>query len=184
MTKKDSKPDKRTDKPKRKRGRPSSYRPEYAEQARKLCLLKRDATNEDLAKFFEKNVDTIYEWQKVHPEFSEALRGGKVYADAEVANSLYNRATGAVWYEEVAFKVKCVEYDKGRKVKEYEEIRVARVQRAAPPDTPAIALWLHNRRSDLWRKNPAPDQPTQSDIPDDYKMPLEPDESVPDAPIL
>lgn len=41
-------------------GRPSKYREEYADQARKLCLL--GATDADLASFFEVNEDTVNEW--------------------------------------------------------------------------------------------------------------------------
>lgn len=174
MTKKAPKPDKNTVKPKSKVGRPSLYRPEYAEQARKLCLL--GATDKQLADFFNVTEQTINGWKIDFPEFFESLRAGKMKADAEVASKLYDRAIGAEWVEQQAFKVK--------KGKDNEEVVIVDVRKAAPPDTPAIALWLHNRKSDLWRKNPVPDQQTQSDIPDDYKTALTPDESVPDAPIL
>lgn len=141
----------------RGRGRPSDYKPEYAEMARRFLLLKRGATNEDLAKLFGKNVDTIYEWQKVHSDFSDALRAGKDGADTEVANALHSRAVGAVWIEEVAFKVKTIEYDKlGRKTRESEKIEVAAVRRAAPPDTRACELWLNNRDPENWRQKPEP----------------------------
>jgi hypothetical protein len=60
-------------------GRPTSYRPEYAEQARKLCQL--GATDAELAQFLEVNRSTIFEWQAAHPEFSDALKIGKSFAD-------------------------------------------------------------------------------------------------------
>lgn len=143
--------------PKRGRGRPTDYKPEYAEMARRFLLLKRGGTNEDLAKLFGKNVDTIYEWQKVHSDFSDALHAGKDGADTEVANALHSRAVGAVWIEQVAFKVKTVEYDKlGRKTRESEKIEVADVRRAAPPDTRACELWLNNRQPENWRQKPEP----------------------------
>lgn len=146
MTKKASKPDKTTVKTKSKGGRPSLYRPEYAEQARKLCLL--GATDKQLADFFGVTEQTINGWKIDFPEFFESLRAGKMKADAEVASKLYDRAIGAEWTEQQAFKVK--------KGKDNEEVVVVDVRKAAPPDTPAIALWLHNRKAELWRKNPEP----------------------------
>ena len=52
------------------RGRPTLYRPEYPDLARRLCLL--GGTNEELATFFEVSRSTIDEWLRVHPEFAEA----------------------------------------------------------------------------------------------------------------
>src|SRR5690242_15932460 len=59
-----------------KGGRPSKYKPEYAETARKLCA-QCGYTDLQLAKWFEVNVDTIYHWKLRHPEFAEALKVGK-----------------------------------------------------------------------------------------------------------
>ena len=41
-------------------GRPSKYRDEFPEQARKLCLL--GATDEDMARFFEVATSTVKLW--------------------------------------------------------------------------------------------------------------------------
>ena len=121
-------------------GRPTKYKGEYAEQAFKFALL--GATDVQLAEFFDVHVDTIYEWKNVHPDFSEAVRAGKMKADAEVAHSLYHRAKGAEWTEEQAVK---------RKVSLHEEVvEIVEVRRAAPPDTNAASLWLRNRQSGLW----------------------------------
>ena len=51
-----------------KRGRPTSYKPEYDELAYKFCLL--GATDAKLAVLLSVNEDTIHEWKKVHPSFS------------------------------------------------------------------------------------------------------------------
>jgi uncharacterized protein YjcR len=59
-----------------KGGRPSKYKPEYAETARKLYA-QCGYTDLQLAKWFEVNVDTIYHWKLRHPEFAEALKVGK-----------------------------------------------------------------------------------------------------------
>ncbi|MCF0055526.1 hypothetical protein [Dyadobacter sp. CY356] len=136
-----------------KAGRPTLFKEEYAEQARKLCLL--GLTDIELADFFEVCEDTIYEWKKVHPIFSEATRAGKVKADAEVADKLHQRAVGAEWIEDQAFKIKTTKFDaNGRKLEEWEEVQVVQVRKAAPPDTPAISLWLRNRQPAKWRDKP------------------------------
>ncbi len=81
-------------------GRPTSYRPEYAEQALKLCRL--GATDKELADFFEVAESTVNLWKIEHPEFSESLKAGKAQADAEVADKLFKRATG---YSHSAVKI-------------------------------------------------------------------------------
>ena len=118
-------------------GRPSKYKEEYAEQAKKLCLL--GATNEKLADFFEVNVSTIYEWQNTHSEFSDALKEGKVLADAEIAYSLFHRAKG----------YSCPDVD----IKMYEgEIIETPYTKHYPPDATSMIFWLKNRQPDLWRE--------------------------------
>lgn len=117
-------------------GRPTLYRDEYPEQARKLCLL--GATDSELSDFFCVNVDTIQEWKKVHPEFSDSITRGKMIADAEVAESLYKRAIG---YSHEAVKIF---NDQGSPLEvPYTE--------HYPPDTAAASLWLRNRQAKKWR---------------------------------
>jgi hypothetical protein len=130
-------------------GRPSEYKPEYAEQARKLCLL--GAIDADLAVFFEVSETTINNWKGDYPEFFESVKSGKATADAHVATKLYERATGAEWVEQQAFKVKKTKYQGGKKVLEQEDIVTVPVTKAAPPDTVAAIFWLKNRASDKWR---------------------------------
>lgn len=122
---------------KKRTGRPTGYKPEYADLARKFCLL--GATDKQLAEFFEVNEDTIYEWKKRHPNFSESIREGKDRADAEIANSLYHRAKG---YEHEAEEIKVV--SEGNNLGSRIE-RVPVIKRY-PPDTRAIQFWMTNRR--------------------------------------
>lgn len=118
-------------------GRPSLYRPEYAEQAVKLCRL--GATDKELADFFGVSEQTVNAWKQEHPEFLESLKAGKAAADAEVAEKLFRRATG---YEHKAVKISASP-DGKEHVTEYIE--------RYPPDTTAAIFWLKNRRPDLWR---------------------------------
>lgn len=119
-------------------GRDSLYQPEYNDQARKLCLL--GATDEELATFFEVSVATIYNWKNAHPAFLEAIRSGKIKADAEVADSLYRRATG----EHVEVQ-KLVKSSDGS----FEAIKVMQY---VPGDPQAAYRWLLNRRAVDWRE--------------------------------
>lgn len=114
-------------------GRPSLYRDEYAEQARKLCLL--GATDAELADFFGVAESTIYEWKGAHREFSESITQGKVIADAEVAEALYTRAKGYTRETEKTLS-------NGVSVPHAEHY---------PPDTQAASLWLRNRQPAKWR---------------------------------
>lgn len=117
-------------------GRPTKYKEEYAQQAYKLCLL--GATDKDLADFFDVAESTINEWKLEHEEFSEAIRRGKVVADAEIANSLYHRAKGYKHPEDKIFQVG------GKPL-------IVPTTKHYPPDTAAALIWLKNRQKDKWR---------------------------------
>lgn len=119
-----------------KNGRPSSYKPEYATQAAKLCKL--GATDSDLADFFDVSTRTIANWQGRYSEFLQALKSGKTEADDRVERSLYQKAVG---YEYDAVKI--FNANGSPMVVPYRE----RVQ----PDTTAAIFWLKNRRADQWR---------------------------------
>jgi len=71
-------------------GRPTKYKKEYAEQARKLCG-NFGATDKKLAEFFGVSEQTVNAWKKAQPEFLESLKAKDV-ADDAVENSLYNTA--------------------------------------------------------------------------------------------
>ena len=117
-------------------GRPSSFKLEYAEQARKLCLL--GATDGELADFFGVVESTINLWKLEHPEFSESLRAGKEIADADVAEKLLNRAMG---YSHAEDDIRVVNG----------QIVITPTIKHYPPDTPAAIHWLNNRQKSKWR---------------------------------
>jgi hypothetical protein len=117
-------------------GRPTLYKKEYDEQARKLCLL--GATDADLADFFKVNEDTVHEWKKRHPSFSESIKSGKTIADADVADRLYQRAMG---YEHADVHVSNYQG----------EITLTPIKKIHAPDTTAAIFWLKNRQGKHWR---------------------------------
>ncbi len=117
-------------------GRPTKYKPEYCEQAYKLC--KEGAINPDLAAAFKVHVDTVSEWRKAHPEFSDAVKRGKRECDHRVEHSLYERAMGYTHPEEKIFQ------------RDGEIIR-AKTRKHYPPDATSMIFWLKNRDPARWR---------------------------------
>lgn len=122
----------------KKTGRPSAYKPEFVEQAAKLCNL--GATDEDLADFFKVSIRTVAGWKVQHPEFLHSLKAAKEVADERVERSLYARATG---YSHDAVKIFM---PAGAKAPIY-----AKYREHTPPDTTAAIFWLKNRRREEWR---------------------------------
>lgn len=123
-------------------GRPSKYKPEFVEQARKMCALL-GATDRELAEFFEVSEATLNTWKIEHPEFLEALKSGKESADARVEKSLYQRAIG---YSHPEDDIRTVAIGDGMS-----EITITPTVKHYPPDTTACIFWLKNRRKDQWR---------------------------------
>jgi hypothetical protein len=123
------------------RGRPSSYKPENAELARKFCML--GATNQDLATCFEVSVGTIDYWIKTRPDFAAEVRRGRVIADGTVARKLYSRAMG--------YTIETTKHVLYRgEPRELPEII------HYPPDVTACMFWLRNRRPQNWNNRAGP----------------------------
>jgi hypothetical protein len=119
-------------------GRPSDYKPEFCEEARKLC--EGGATDIEVADALEISAATLYRWKAKHPEFCEALKAGKTVADERVERSLYAKATG------YSFDAVKIFMPAGAKEPVYAPYR-----EHVAPDTTAAIFWLKNRRPDLWR---------------------------------
>jgi len=106
-------------------GRPSLYDPKHHPKLA-FWLAQAGLTDEQMAEELAVHVDTLYEWRKGHPEFSEALKSGKATPDDEVEAALLRRAKGFKYVEQ------------GK-------------ERVALPDTTACIFWLKNRRPGEWR---------------------------------
>lgn len=118
-------------------GRDSLYDPAMNEMARKLALL--GLTDAEIATFFGVTERTLNNWKKENPAFFQSLLDGKIAADANVADSLYRRATGEWVQFEKAYK------DKDGKVE------IVKLKSFLPGDPGAAKLWLTNRRGQNWR---------------------------------
>lgn len=137
-------------KAKRGRGRPTDYKPEYAEQARKLAQL--GATDIEMADFFGVALSTINRWKIVFPEFSESSKLGKEVADERVEQSLFKRATGYTHHED---DIRAING----------EIVITPTLKHYPPDTAAAIFWLKNRKKEHWRDKIEHDHGVQEDNP-------------------
>ena len=82
------------------------------------------------------SVSTLYQWKKDHPEFADALKGGKEYPDARVVNALYRMATG-YWNEETVIDSKGTEHT---------------INKWYPPNVTAAIYWTKNRMPKDWRE--------------------------------
>lgn len=90
---------------------------------------------------------TVYRWMSAHEEFRQAVNESKSRADEEVAENLFNRATGRV--KRTTKRKREVLDSNGRKV------TLTEVTEETPaPDTTAMIFWLKNRQPKLWRDHP------------------------------
>lgn len=117
-------------------GQPTKYQAHYPEQARKLCLL--GATDAELGDFFEVDERTINNWKDAHPEFFQSIKRGKLQADADVADRLYQRAMG-------------FEHNDVHVSNHQGMITLTPIRKIHAPDTTAAIFWLKNRQSKKWR---------------------------------
>ncbi|MDB5705135.1 MAG: terminase [Sphingomonas bacterium] len=125
-------------------GRPSPYRPEHADQARKLC--RNGMTDREVADILGISPRTFYRWCGEHDDFADAVRVGKDRADERVERALYQRAVG---------------YD-------YEDVKVfaggakgpviVPVTVHVPADVRAGTQWLRCRQPDAWSGKPEPEE--------------------------
>lgn len=134
-------PKKKAVKKKDKGGRPTSYRKDYAEQARKLCLLY--ATDDGLANFFGVTEKTINNWKRDHPEFLQSIKAGKELADAEITDRLAQRALG---FEHDSEEIKILKDKNG-----LQKVVRVKTRKIYAPDSVAAIFWLKNRQSKRWR---------------------------------
>lgn len=119
------------------RGRPSKYKPEYAEEARKLCE-DHAFTDLELSEHFNVTLSTLKLWKSTHPDFSASVKLGKEPANARVEKSLYDRAMG---YTAIETDIRVIN---GKIVK-------TEVTKHYPPDPTALIFFLKNRKPKDWR---------------------------------
>jgi len=119
------------------KGRPTTYRPEYAAQARHAYQL--GACDEDIARHFDIGIATFYRWRHTYPEFASACTIGKEHADSRVELSLYQRAIG---YDYIA--------ERSRMFSTWDKPMIETFTRRVLADPRAAALYLRLRKPREW----------------------------------
>ncbi len=130
-------------------GRPTAYRPDFAEQARKLC--RNGATDREIADILGVCVRTFYRGRAGHDAFAEALTAGKELADDRVERALYERACG---YEYRDVKI----FNPGGA----KEPVIVPVTVHVPADVGAARQWLASRRPRPWAGEKEPEETDMS----------------------
>jgi len=124
-------------------GRPTDYTPDiHIPWVQSLAM--EGLIDKEIAKCIGVSRSTLKLWEKIYPEFSDALKIGKDCADAKVLTSLFKRATG---YTDKEKKV-VIEMDAQGNQK---PARIETTDKHIVPDVGAICFWLKNRRPDEWR---------------------------------
>lgn len=145
-----------------KRGRPLKYNEAMIKQVEKLAKL--GLTDDEMADVLDVHRDTFYTWKHEYPAFSDALKTGKAFADANVAQRLYERAIG---FEHDSEEIKVLpaigasrpqveddgEDGNTQPSANGDHPRIVRVpiRKIYPPDTIAAIFWLKNRQPGRWR---------------------------------
>jgi hypothetical protein len=96
-------------------------------------------TNPEIAQALGVTAETLNQWRRQFPEFSDAIKGNKDQADAPVVKSLYQRAIG---YEYTEISVK--EDPKKGTI-------TTTTTKHVSPDVTAQIFWLKNRQPKDWR---------------------------------
>ncbi len=132
-----------------KTGRKTKYDESYhAPVAR--CLAMMGKTSDEIAVELGVARSTLYGWMGAHPEFSDAIKRGKAFADAQVVETLYNKATGRLT-KTVKRKRDVLDPNKGK-------VTLTEVtEESIPPDTASMIFWLKNRQPEMWSDRPKQD---------------------------
>jgi hypothetical protein len=117
-------------------GRPSKYDPMFNRIVK--VMARGGATDMEMAEALGISERTLNRWKHVYPEFCQSLVPGKEAGNDRVERSLYLRAVGYSYEEEV------IGWFQGMSTKDKIIVHV-------PPDPKAAQYWLNNRRPKKWR---------------------------------
>lgn len=139
-------------KTKKKKGRPTSYKPKYAEVAGRLCK-EKGYTDKNLAVHFNVSETTINNWKHDFLEFLESIKKGKDDFDSRVVEqALLKRAVGYSYVE----TTRELQSESGELFDEEIESSIQtlevtkKVTKQIAPDVTAQIFWLKNRKPQRW----------------------------------
>jgi len=123
--------------------RPSPYDPKRHPKRAKLYTEKGLTTYQIAAKFGISR-QTLYNWTKAHPEFLDALMGGRNFIVSEVVLSTFQRARGYEYEEVKSIGVPKTKKDENGNMVEYIKIvRVEKTKKHQPADPGSAKILLN-----------------------------------------
>lgn len=125
-----------------KRGAPPEYNARIHPKVASI-LTRQGKTKAEVAEILGIHRTTLFDWQKTHIEFADALRASAHEADAQVEAALFQRALG-------------YEYDEIKVIDDGGRRRIEKTRKAVAPDVTAAQWWLKNRMSERWRDQVEP----------------------------
>jgi hypothetical protein len=150
----------------RKDGRPNKYNDVYHPKAA-YEIMSLGATKRKCAAILGIHHDTLYEWSRTYPEFSDSIKRGMDKFNGDLMElALNKKATGFTFkektYEKPAIPALIVAKGQGKReiiatIKAYMDaegpILTKEVVKYYPPDVAAIKYYLGNREPERWPKN-------------------------------
>lgn len=108
------------------------------------ALTAKGATNQEICDALGIGKTAFYEYAKKSAEFAEALKKGREISVGNIENSMYNAAIGGVKKVKKYMKVRRVQYEDGKKLREWDDIKEYEEEEYIRPDTTAAIFLLKN----------------------------------------
>lgn len=125
-----------------KRGRKNTYetkiKPRFSEIAE---WTKKGVTERCMAKMLGVSASTFEKHKSEFSEFSDLLKKNRMDAVDDIENSMYQSACGVLREVRKAQKTRHIEYENGKKVREWEEMTPYTEEVYVPPN-PTAAIYL------------------------------------------
>lgn len=125
-----------------KRGRKNAYetkiKPRFSEIAE---WAKKGVPERSMAKMLGVSVSTFEKHKSEFSEFSDLLKKNRMAAVDDIENSMYKSACGIKMVVQKSQKARRVEYENGKKVREWEEMTPYTEEVFVPPN-PTAAIYL------------------------------------------
>jgi hypothetical protein len=143
-------------------GAPSKWDPNFSKMAYEIMCL--GATLEKLGRILGVSKETICQWQKQKPEFSDSFQKARDCFDSEnIEKALFKKSTGFFSAERtfelphnyITFSENTDKELIDNILSEMEPILVKIVKKYHPPSDQAIRFWLMNRNPQRWSKDGA-----------------------------
>ena len=124
--------------------------PQGLDRIEQLC--GKGLTDKELAAAMHITDRTLREWKEKYSGISGAIERGRVGAQEQIENALFQRALGGVRGVLKPVRRKIREYDEhtGKCIREEEIVELHEEEVYIPPDTNAIKFYLTNRDPEHW----------------------------------